>query len=100
MQNYKGIYWEHMLHRNNLMLKANLEHIAEYAAFLAQNLPDDGDVPDWIKDKVSRIRENMSSVKHFLQYFDEQALWQEPDPSGGYLEVYRGPNGQLMKRKA
>ncbi len=50
------------------MARAALYDIATYGAELHDMLHDDDDIPQWCHYKLAAARENVSKVKHYLEY--------------------------------
>jgi hypothetical protein len=50
------------------MTKSQLDRIARYAQHLHDTLRDDDDLPEWVQAKIAVAAENMSKVKHYLEY--------------------------------
>ena len=49
------------------MTRAQLHHIADYAAELHEMIRDDDDLPEWVQSKVSVMAHNIGKIKHYLE---------------------------------
>lgn len=50
------------------MVKQNLFQLSVYAAKLHDMLPDDGDVDEWVQEKIVEATSKISDVYHYLEY--------------------------------
>jgi hypothetical protein len=50
------------------MAKQQLYKVAKYAAELYKMLDDNDELDSWVQDKLSKISDNISSVKHYIEY--------------------------------
>lgn len=50
------------------MAKSQLDRLARYSQHLHDTLRDDDDLPEWVQSKIAVAADNMSKVKHYLQY--------------------------------
>jgi hypothetical protein len=50
------------------MTKSQLFQVAEYAALLHEMILDDDDLPEWVQSKVAVMANDISKIKHYLEY--------------------------------
>lgn len=50
------------------MAKQQLYKVAKYAAELYKMLDDNDELDSWVQDKLSKVSDYISSVKHYLEY--------------------------------
>ena len=50
------------------MTRAQLHHVAEYAATLHEMIRDEDDLPEWVQSKVSVMASDIGKIKHYLEY--------------------------------
>jgi hypothetical protein len=55
------------------MAKQQLYKVAKYAAELYAMLDDNDELDSWVQDKLSKISDNISSIKHYLEYEMKQS---------------------------
>jgi hypothetical protein len=48
--------------------REKLHHIAEYSVDLWNLLSDEDEIPEWCQSKIATIADDMSEVKHHLEY--------------------------------
>ena len=49
------------------MIKDQLLQMAEYAAFLAENMPENAQLEGWVQSKITLASDYISKVKHYLE---------------------------------
>lgn len=49
------------------MVKDQLLQLAEYATFLADNMPEDAHLEGWVQSKITLAKDYISKVKHYLE---------------------------------
>jgi hypothetical protein len=54
------------------MVRDQLLQMAEYAAFLAENMPENAQLEGWVQSKITLAGDYISKVKHYLE--DEMGL--------------------------
>ena len=67
------------------MVRDQLLQMAEYATFLANNMPEDAHLAGWVQSKITLANDYISKVKHYL----EEEMW--PQMGGGCGEPEEMP---------
>ena len=49
------------------MVRDQLLQMAEYATFLANNMPEDAQLAGWVQSKITLARDYIGKVKHYLE---------------------------------
>ena len=51
-----------------VMTRNQLLQMAEYAMFLADNMPENAQLEPWVQSKITLANDYISKVKHYLEY--------------------------------
>lgn len=69
------------------MVRDQLLQMAEYATFLANNMPEDAHLAGWVQSKITLANDYISKVKHYL----EAEMGEQPSGGCGAPEEMPAP---------